>query len=44
MSGSVTSLGSAQIQSEVATVQARLQQPITLLQDQSAADKAEISA
>jgi flagellar hook-associated protein 2 len=44
MSGSVTSLGSAQIQSEVATVQARLQQPITLLQDQTAADKAEISA
>jgi len=44
MSGSVTSLGSAQIQSEVATVQARLQAPITTLQNQEAGDKAEISA
>jgi len=44
MSGTVSSLGSAQIQSEVATVQARLQAPITTLQNQIAGDKAEISA
>jgi flagellar hook-associated protein 2 len=44
MSGTVSSLGSAQIQSEVATVQARLQAPITTLQNQETGDKAEISA
>ncbi|MBW4023945.1 MAG: flagellar filament capping protein FliD [Proteobacteria bacterium] len=44
MSGTVSSLGSAQIKSEIATVQARLQAPITLLQTQQATEKADISA
>jgi flagellar hook-associated protein 2 len=44
MSSSVSSLGSSQVSSEIATVEARLQAPITQLQDQQATDKAEISA
>jgi flagellar hook-associated protein 2 len=44
MSGAVSSLGSSQISSEISTVEARLQKPITALQDQQTTDKAEISA
>jgi len=44
MSTSVSSLGSSQVSSEIATVEARLQAPITQLQDQATTDKAEISA
>ncbi len=44
MSGSVGALGSAQINSEISTVEARLQQPITLLDSQATTDKADISA
>jgi flagellar hook-associated protein 2 len=43
MSG-VTTLGSAQISSEIAQVEARLQAPVTQLQNEQATDKAEISA
>jgi flagellar hook-associated protein 2 len=44
MSSSVSTLGSSQIDSQISTVEARLQKPITLLQDQVAVDKADISA
>jgi len=44
MSGSVSSLGSSEISSQISAVEARLQKPITLLQDQAATDKADISA
>lgn len=41
---SVSALGSAQISSEIATVKARLQAPITQLQTQASGDQAQISA
>jgi len=44
MSGSVSSLGSSEISSQISTVEARLQKPITQLQAQEATDKADISA
>jgi len=44
MSGAVSSLGSSQISSQIATVEARLQKPITQLQSEQTADKAIISA
>jgi flagellar hook-associated protein 2 len=44
MSGAVSSLGSSQISSEISTVEARLEKPITALQDQQTTDKAIISA
>jgi flagellar hook-associated protein 2 len=44
MSGSVSSLGSSQISSQISAVEARLQKPITLLQGEAATDKADISA
>jgi len=44
MSGSVSSLGSSQISSEIATVEARLEKPITVLQNQAETDKADITA
>jgi flagellar hook-associated protein 2 len=44
MSGSVASLGSSQVSSEIATVEARLQKPITQLQAEQTTDKAVISA
>lgn len=44
MSGTVSSLGSSQINSQLAAVQARLQKPITQLQAQVNAEKTSISA
>jgi len=44
MSNTVSSLGSSQVSSQIATVQARLQKPITQLQNQAVADNAEITA
>jgi flagellar hook-associated protein 2 len=44
MSGNVSSLGSSQISSQLAQVQARLQKPITQLQTQAAAEQTSISA
>ncbi|MDR3520755.1 MAG: flagellar filament capping protein FliD [Acidocella sp.] len=44
MSGTVSSLGSSQINSQLATVEARLQKPITQLQAQVTTEKTSISA
>jgi flagellar hook-associated protein 2 len=44
MSSSVSSLGSAQIDSEIKSVETRLDAPITQLQDQQTTEKADISA
>ncbi len=44
MSGTVSSLGSSQINAQLATVEARLQKPITQLQTQAATEKTSISA
>jgi flagellar hook-associated protein 2 len=44
MSGAITSLGSSEISSQIATVEARLQKPITQLQAEQTTDKAVISA
>jgi len=44
MTSSVSSLGSSEITSQIDTVEARLDAPITVLQNQESADKATISA
>jgi flagellar hook-associated protein 2 len=44
MSGNVSSLGSSQISSQLAQVEARLQKPITQLQTQAASEQTSISA